>query len=348
MSFTQWDPAAEPNRPGLYTNFEKAAIAQITGGTRGTVAIPLKTYTGQAVAKSFYTIEREGDALILFGQANMQSITFALAGGAKEVLVYTMPAAPEVADYIAAREAFEARQFNVFVYDGEIAESEQSATLTWLSRNRNEKKHFFFVTGGDAEDDQTSATGDARSVLLSDDYVVNLISGTVVGDTEYSSGQYAAYVAGLVAGTPINKSITYTQVRVNDVTKRLRNSEIEASLEAGSLVLVHDGEKVKVEQGLTTSGDKIRKVSGRQAIATDIEKTARDNYIGKIDNNASGQATLVSAIKLYLETLANENVLEDEAVQISTEKVSAGDKVYVDVAYTELDSMERIFMTIRA
>lgn len=348
MSFTQWDPTAEPTRPGLYTNFEKAAIAQITGGARGTVAIPLKTYTGQATSKAFYTIEREGDALILFGQANMRTITFALAGGAKEVLVYTMPADPEAADYIEAREAFEARQFNVFVYDGEIDAAEQSATLTWLDRNRNEKKHFFFVTGGDAEDDQNSTTGDARSVLLSDDYVVNLISGTVIGDTEYTSGQYAAYIAGLVAGTPINKSITYTQVRVDDVTKRLRNSEIEASLEAGSLVLVHDGEKVKVEQGITSSGDKIRKVSARQAIATDIEKAARDNYIGKIDNNAAGQAALVSAIKLYLETLANENVLEDESVQISATKPSIGDKVYVDVAYTELDSMERIFMTIRA
>lgn len=348
MSFTQWDPENEPKRPGLYINFEKAAEAQVLGGARGIVAIPVMTYGVKATAGEFYTIKNEPEAEDRFGKTNIQTIKFVLAGGAKEVLAYAMPTTPDADAYIAMREAFEARPFNVFVFDGEIEESEQVATKTWLDRNRTEKKHFTFVTGGTAIDDETPATGNARSATLADDYIVNLVSGVVIGTTTYSSGKYAAYIAGLIAGTPINKSITFAQVPVDDVTKRLRNVEIETALAAGSLVLVHDGEKVKVEQGLTTSGDKIRKVRARQAIATDIEKNARDNYIGKIDNNPAGQATLVSAIKLYLETLANENVLVNPVVKISATSPSVGDKVYVDVAYTEMDSMERIFMTINA
>ncbi|WP_232696177.1 phage tail sheath subtilisin-like domain-containing protein [Brevibacillus daliensis] len=343
----QWDPTALPIRPGLYTNFKNAAIAQITGGARGTVAIPLISYKGgSATAKKMYTVEGEAHAQELFGAANIQSIKFVLQGGAKKVLIYTMPEAPEQADYTEMRDAFEAHQFNVFVYDGEVGAEEQAATLTWLTRNRTEKKHFMFVTGGSAEDDQDIAAGNARSVLLADDYVVNLVAGVVIGEKSYSSGQYAAYLAGLVAGTAINKSITYKQVRVNDVTKRLRNSEIESALKAGSLVLVHDGEKVIVEQGLVTSGDKIRKIRGKQAIATDVEKTARDNYIGKIDNNEAGQMSLLSAIKAYLETLQVENVLINPQVALSTQYKSEGDKVFVDIAYTEVDSMERIFLTI--
>lgn len=346
MSFQQWDPTALPIRPGLYINFREAAIAQITGGARGTVAIPLKTYSGQATAKTFYTIEKEGEALLLFGQDNIQSIKFALQGGAKEVLVYTMPTSPSPADYVEMRESFEARPFNVFVFDAEHDETEQDNTLTWVQRNREEKKHFTFVAGGSAEDDQDSTAGNARSIGFNDDYVVNLINGVTINGVDYTSAEYAPFIAGLIAGTPINQSTTYTQVRVDDVTNRLRNSEIVTALQAGSFVLVHDGEKVKVEQGLTTAKTKIRNIRARQAVATDIEKTARDNYIGKLDNNEDGQMALINAIKAYLETLEVNNVLTDIVVTLDPQRPSVGDSVFLQISYREIDSMERIFLTI--
>jgi hypothetical protein len=347
MAITQWDPTSLPVRPGLYINFKDAAIAQITGGTRGIVAIPQKVYTGgTATPKTFYTVENEADAIALFGASNIQSIKFALQGGAKEVLVYTMPASPVTADYVDMRDAFEARPFNVFVFDGEITATEQGNTVTWLATNRTEKKHFMFVTGGNASDDQTPATGNTRSTTLLDEAVVNLISGVTIGGTNYSSGQYAAFIAGLIAGTPINASITYTQVAVDDVTKRLRNSEIVTALGAGSLVLVNDGENVKIEQGLSTAKKKIRSIRARQAVASDIEKTARDNYIGKLDNNEAGRDTLFSAIKAYLETLQDSNVLTDPVVGQDAQNPSVGDKVFVTIGYAEVDSMERVFLTI--
>lgn len=350
MAITQWDPTSLPIRPGLYTNFVEAAIAQIKGGARGIVAIPLITYTGgSATAKTFYTVDKEGDAISLFGAANIQSIKFALQGGAKEVLVYTMPATPATSDYVDMRNAFEARPFNVFVFDGEPSAVERTNTLAWVIANRAERKHFFFVTGGTAADDATPATGNTRTVALADDYVINLTIGNTVDGVSYSSGKYAAYIAGLVAGTPINRSITYTQVVSDDVTKRLRNSEIKTALESGSLVLVNDGEVVKIEQGLTTNKSKIRTISARQQIATDIEKTARDNYIGKLDNDEDGQVALINAIKSYLETLEVNNVLilpENGGVILDPQRPSVGDSVFLAISYVEIDSMERIFLTI--
>lgn len=347
MAFQQWDPASLPIRPGLYINFKEAAIAQISGGSRGTVAIPLKSNTGgSATAKAFYTVENETDAAVLFGSANIQSIKFALQGGAKEVLVYTMPATPLTADYTDMRNAFEARPFNVFVFDGEISAAEQANTVTWLATNRTEKKHFMFVTGGSAADDQIPETGNTRSTTLNDEAVVNLITGVTIESTNYSSGQFAAFIAGLVAGTPINRSITYTQVAVDDVTKRLRNSEIDAALAVGSLVLVNDGERVKIEQGITSAKKKIRAIRARQAVATDVEKTARNSYIGKLDNNADSQAALISAIKAYLEQLEDNNVLTDIFVGLDPQNQSVGDAVYLAISFTEVDSMERIFLSI--
>lgn len=354
MAFTQWDPSNLPVRPGLYINFVEAAVAQISGGARGIVAIPLKQFDGgTAVAKKFYTVDNETDAAALFGADNIQSIKFALAGGAQEVLVYTLPEidgtnVTEDEAYTEAREGFEAYPFHVFVYDGEVSAAQLSAAVDWLKQNREERKPFMFVAGGSAADDQDAAAGNTRTATLADEAVVNLITGVTIEGVDYSSGQYAPYIAGLIAGTPINRSITYTVVPVDDVTKRLRNSEIVTALQAGSLALVNDGENVKVEQGLTTGKKKIRSIRARYTIATDIEKAARDNYIGKLNNNADGQAALISAIKAYLETLENEDVLilNDKSVVLDPQYPSTGDTVYLAINYQEVDSMEKILLTI--
>lgn len=347
MAGGSWQAGSLPVRPGLYMNFVTAAATQIKGGDRGVVAIPLKAFTGgTAVAKTFYTVTSETEAAALFGTANIQSIKFALQGGAKEVLVYTLPASAVASDYADARTAFDARQFNVFVFDGEVASTEQDAVKTWAATSRADGKHFISVFGSvQASDDQTPATGNARTTRLSDDYAVNLVSGVKIGGTSYSSGQYAPYIAGLIAGTPINRSITFSVAPVDDVTRRMTNTEIKTALQAGSLVLTHDGEKVKVEQGLTASIKKIRSMRARQAIANDITKTVADVYIGKIDNNEDGQAALISAIKLYLESLGT-SVLTDPAVGLDPQFQSVGDTVYLLISYVEIDSMERILLTI--
>jgi Phage tail sheath C-terminal domain/Phage tail sheath protein subtilisin-like domain len=346
MSGGSWDPTALPIRPGLYINFVESAIAQIAGGERGTVAIPLVTFSGTAVAKQFYTIENQTQANELFGEANAQSVVLALQGGAKEVLVYTMPAAPLAADYDDMRLAFDARPFNVFVYDDIADTAEQADALAWVKRNRDEGKHFAVVFGGSTVDDQDPTVGNARTTTLSDDYTVNLISGVEYAGDVLNSTEFAPFIAGLIAGTPINRSITFKQLPVSDVTKRLTNSQIKTALQAGSLVLVHDGEKVKVEQGLVTSKKKIRAIRARQAVSTDVSKTANDSYIGKIDNNADGHAALISAVKAYLETLENANVLTDIVVGLDPQRASEGDSVFLAISYREIDSMERIFLTI--
>ena len=96
----------------------------------------------------------------------------------------------------------------------------------------------------------------------------------------------------------------------------------------------------------TTERGKIRLIRARQAISTDIPSTARDRYIGKVDNNPAGQATLISAIKLYLEEMEINNVLMTPEVILDPLRPSVGDKVFLAVSYTEVDSMERIMLTI--
>ncbi|MGG4453214.1 phage tail sheath C-terminal domain-containing protein [Brevibacillus porteri] len=341
-----WDPTDLPIEPGLYLNFVEAASAAIKGGARGTVAISLLKYGAKATAKQFYTVSKEKEAQDLFGSTNIASIRLALMGGAKEVLVYTMPATPAPTDYVDMRDAFDSRMFNVFVFDQEAVEFEQDSTKAWVERNRTEGKHFAVVFGGTAEEDADPAVGNARTARVRHDYIANLIIGGKLSGTSYTSAEFAPYMAGLIAGTAINRSITYARVDLDDVNKRLTPTQIRAALTAGSLILVHDGEKVKVVQGLMSSGKKIRVIRARQAIATDITTTAADAYIGKIDNNPDGQAALISAIKAYLESLERSNVLRSPTVALDPENESVGDSVYLLISFTPVDSIERIFLTI--
>src|SRR5699024_9107123 len=140
----QWDPISLPKRPGLYINFVERALAQIVGGPRGVVAVPVFEYTGGTIeAGKFMTIEGEQAANEAVGKANAKAITMALAGGAAEVLIYAVPT-PFTDDYTSIRAAFEARPFNVFVYPNEITADEQEAAVAWTARNRKDGKHFTF------------------------------------------------------------------------------------------------------------------------------------------------------------------------------------------------------------
>ena len=341
-----WDPTALSPVPGIYINFKEAAAAQINGGARGTVAIPLLSYANTATAKTIYTVENEKDATDLFGIDSVESILLALQGGAREVVVYTMPATPVEQDYVDMRAAFDTREFNVFVFDGEYDVDQQADVKSWVARNRDEGKYFIAVIGGDDATDADPAAGNARTTLNSDDYIVNLTVGGRVGNNEYTSAEYAPFIAGLIAGTPINRSTTFAPVPLEDVNKRMSNGQIRTAIEAGSLILVNDGVKVKVMSGVTTSGKKIRSIRARQAIATDITRTATDNYIGKLNNNADGQATLIVAIKAYLETLEADGVLSAPVVTLDPTRPSVGDSVFLNISYVETDSIERIFLTI--
>ena len=349
-----WSPTSLPVRPGLYMNFRDAAQAAISGGSRGTVAVPIFTYTGgKATAGKFYTVETVSDGIELVGAANAAPITRVLEGGAKEVLVYAVPANEVAAtQYANMRDAFSVQDFNVFVYPTVIADAEQTATKAWVADCRDEGKHFIYVAGGDELDDDDIEAGNARSVLLKDEYIVNLVTGVVLADgTELQSADYAPYIAGLIAGTPINKSITYAELPIADVTLRLKNSQVTTALTSGSLVLIKNGNKVLIEQGITTNSNatkrgKIRTTRAKQAIATDIPATARDNYIGKIDNNPNGQASLIAAIKSYLELMQKDNVLLDPDVKLDPRFKSEGDQVFLAVAYDDVDSMERMFLDV--
>ena len=342
-----WSRNALPVRPGVYTNFVDEAIRAIQGGERGTVAIPLRNYEGTAEPKKFYIVERMSEANELFGVDNVHSIRLAFMGGARNVLVYTLPDEPVQSDYDEMFEGFETYNFTVFVL-GQDDDTLHSSLKTWVAKCRDEdEKHFMVVVGGSAEDDADYEQGNTRSNLLKDDYIVNLIVGVEQGGVTLSSAEFSPYIAGLIAGTPINQTITYKQVFADDVSNRLSHSQIVKAIEAGSLVLVNDGDIVKVEKGITTTGEHIRSIATRQTILNDVPTFLRNNVVAQIDNTEDGRASVVAMIKRYLDGLVSMNAITDPDVYVDPDNPPEQDSAFFVIEYTDVYSMERIFLTVR-
>jgi len=339
-------------RPGLYLRFVQAAELQVVSTRAGVVGIPLVSYAGgTAVAEKMYEVKDVAEAEALFGAANVQAIKFALED-AEKVLVFTLPTidgvtVTEEAAYDKARVAFDVAKFDAFVYDGMVSATEQDRLLRWVQKSVEEGRHFTAVLGCvTATDDDTPATGNARSALVEHDNIVNLINGAVIGGITFTSAEFAPKIAGLIGATPANKSITFKELAVEDVNKRLNYTETKDALKAGSLVLTNTGTKIRIEQGLVTTVSKLRKSLIRQRVSRDLAQLIEDNVIGQYTNNKDTQSFVTSMCKAYLEVLQDDNVLTDIKVEMSPRFESKGDQMFIDVYFTEMDSVEKVNLTI--
>ncbi|MEK0312476.1 phage tail sheath family protein [Cohnella sp. 56] len=264
------------------------------------------------------------------------------------------------ADYVDALSAFETQSFNTIALDG-VSDAQLHASLVaWVARIRGEGHGVIAVLGGSLSDDKAAdAVGKAaqRSASFNHEGVVNVGTGAVLGGTEYSSAQLAAYVAGLIAGQPLNASTTYASTPFQDVVRRWTRSEQEQAVRGGVFLLVHDGRMVKALRGVNSlvslsagqnaAWKKIRTIRVLDSVNGDLQRTAEDQYIGKVNNTEEGRLALIGACKQYMAGLAQAGVIEatgyDVAVDASVP--AAADQVFLKWEARLTDVVEQIFGT---
>jgi hypothetical protein len=271
------------------------------------------------------------------------------------------------ADYVAALSAFETQDFHVLALDGVSDAALRASVVAWVKRMRSEGKGIIAVLGGSAADDTAAdavSKAVARSAAIDHEGVVNVGTGAVLNGQAYSSAQVAAWVAGLVAGQSLSQSTTYAASPFEDVTRRWTRSEQEQAVQGGVFLLVHDGRRVKVLRGvnsLVTLRDgqnkgwkKIRKIRVMDQINADLQRTAEDAYIGKVNNTEEGRLALIGAGKEYLRTLAQSNVIEGTGYDVTLDPRFYGsapqytpedDQVFLVWTADDTDVMEQIFGT---
>jgi hypothetical protein len=340
---------APGQRPGLYVRFIERAIAAIGSGARSKVATLKSTFSGTAVANKVYRVTNMEQATSLFGDGNVKDIAQIFTGGASEVVVSTAGTGGTI-NWSAALQALETYEFHVYVnpVGGDTALA--TASFTWLKTCKTNGMSFIGVFA-DKASEGTVTSVKAAATGFDDEYAVFVGGGVLKADgTKVEADEYACYIAGLIAGTPLDGSLTYLDVPFAEPITRYRSVDVIDLLAAGVLVTVMDGDKPRIEQGLTLGEgtfSKIRTVRAKQALVDDISRTVNDSYIGKITNNANGQVAVINAIKAYLTTLATANVIDtDFIVELDPTQPSVGSDLYILVGVRFLDSIEYVYMTI--
>jgi hypothetical protein len=219
------------------------------------------------------------------------------------------------------------------------------------------------------------------NTALNNEGIINLCTTSfIVGTTTYATQDYCARIAGLIAGTPLTMSCTYAVLpEVTDIQPHLTTTQFAAAVTAGELVLVNDGVKCKIYEGvnsLTTISaakgadyQKIKLVDIMDKIYTDVNMTIADNYVGKYPDDYNYKCMLIIALQAYftglesaqlldtgstvgIDVAAQTNYLQGIGTNTSTmtqqqiKEANTGNSVFLAASVDLLDAMENFVFNI--
>ena len=249
------------------------------------------------------------------------------------------------AAYAEFLEALEPHAFDVLIYDGADA-TVQQAMAAFVRRLAEESgKYAQLVT--------------ANMAAPNSQYVINVASGVTLSDgTALTPQQTVWWVGGAQAGALYNQSLTYgVYPGAVSVSPLLTDSQISQGLQSGKLLLSAEEGEVRVEEdinSLTTFTPDIGEVFRYNrtmrlcaALANDIYRSFRRDFIGLVNNNESGRAQFKARIVGYLLEMQAAQAIqnftpEDVEVLPGADAVS----VVVNVAVQVVGSIEKIYVTI--
>ena len=300
--------------PSISIKFIQEGITAISRGSRGIVAMIIK----EEKAISPATIVDVTDIPSDVTDNNKQLITNALIGNTSAPLrleLYIISGELTLQDALSY---FENTQFDYLCYPSAVDE-DKTAIVTWVKSQRN--------LGNMVKAVLANETADYEGII-------NVTqSGVVVGEKTYTAAEFTARVAGLIAGTDLRMSTTYTSVPEVDLIPYESRTETTEKVGKGEFILYKESGRIKVARGvnsLTTVSDttvkdiqskgdlfqKIKTVDIMDLIANDIRKTARDAYIGKLSNSYDNKVLLITAIHGYFDGLINDGLVEKNTVTV--------------------------------
>jgi hypothetical protein len=299
--------------PTINITFAKKASTLITRSSRGIVALILKDTTVSGPTTKFYE-PNQAISSTDWSEKNIDYIKKAFLGGPSLVICERVGSG----DNLALVDALERLRFKAFNYLAmpEAESADNTAISGWIDERRQENKTYKAVLANTDADDKA---------------IINFTTSDIkVGSKTYSTAEYTARIAGILAGLPLNRSATYYVLsEVESITESETPSE---DIENGELILINDGQKIKIARAVnslqtvaaTESEDlkKIKIVEAVDLIKEDIKSTFEDNYVGKVANSYDNKVLFCAAVNRYFKDLQSEGVLDelhDNKVEVDIE-----------------------------
>lgn len=289
--------------PSIIVNFQKAAVQTASKAGARSVATVVKD---DGATEGYYLLGELDDAPAGLSQTNLDHIARIFEGSINrpsEVHLAVIPSADS--DYTDAFALLQTHAFDWFVPGPEAESAIMTAAKTWALGLRT--------------NDNMPAKCVLSDTTADSPYMVNFTTdGIKAGSKTYTTAQYAGRIAGIIAGTPLDRSATYiTLEEVEDVT-RLSKEDQDEAVDEGQYILFYDGVKVKTGRAVTslttttsTPEDlkKIKIVEIIDMIQTELTRLMQDNYIGTLPNTYDNKQVLVTAVLTYLRGLEDYGIL---------------------------------------
>lgn len=313
--------------PEVLIEFRTKGTSAIQRSSKGIVAMVLKDNTGTFDTKIYRSIEEVDSAD--WTEANKDYIDKVFMGTPTRVIVERIAA--DAVDYNTALARLKNKKWNYLTIPG-ITSEEITNIATWIKTQRNTNKKTFKAV--------------LPNIVADDEGIINFTTTEIsVGDKKYTTTEYTARLAGLFAGMPFDRSSTY--YALNEVTNIKEHEDPDADIDAGQLVLVNDGEKIKIGRGvnsLTTltasKGEEFQKIKIVDAVdlmRDDIRDTFEENYVGKVNNTYDNKILFLAAVNEYFRELEKDDILDSAYGNIAEINIEAQRNYLAGKGYTTSD-----------
>lgn len=352
--------------PRITFTFQRAADAVTARLKSGIVGVILRD---DGVAAGCYTAADETDIPAGLSAGNKAYVLQALRGsrGRRPTKVLlSVTAAGETGDIVQdGAAAFAATEVDYIAGPPDMTAEEAAAVKAWL---------------------ETARKGYFTGKLVAADYaadnmaVVNFCASGITADgAAYTGKAYCARIAGVLASTDLSSSATFAPLE--EVTAVDAVEDMDAAIDAGKLILVHDGVKAKLSRavnsmttvpaGQSAALKKIKVVEAVDLIRSYAMRLIEDSFVGR-SNGYVNKTLLISTLQAFLAELETEGVLAEGSAGASIDleaqrawlkdhgadvasmsddeilKADTGSETFVALTGTILDAMEdfRVCLTM--
>lgn len=346
--------------PSIDITFQTAAQVTIAMGDKGYVGLIVRD-TQEAGAHYLTRASKIPSTLTEDNKAYIERAFLGYVNPPKAVYLYVTDA--EDTNLAEALAYFATQEVDYLCGPPDLTSTEAQAMVTWLKERREAHSHIKCVL---------------PEMVADYDPVVDFEADGMTDGTEtYTAAEYCSRIAGILAGTPWTMSATYAPLpELTDIT-RLDKEDADTAIDAGKLILIHDGRQVKIARAVnsltTTTLDhgpifqKIKALEVIDRVDADFRATIEDTFIGKYANSYDNRMLLVTAGRNYFHELEEAGILLEggSSLDIDTEAVrdylgTAGDEmedeelrhadtgshVFLIGSFTILDAIEDVTIRI--
>ena len=274
----------------------------------------------------------------------------ALAGGENPTVA--------TADYSAGFNQLETVEWNTISVDTDAVEV-HALLATFMERVYQTGKFGTCVVG-----DPTSVQFKVRlqRAAAFDSELVNYFGGGWIDSIGNKMDGHKAVnrVAGIIAATPSNKSITHAQIDgAVELIERHTYEEYVEAIKAGCLMVSMGPDKqVWFDSGVNTlihpdenqdeGWKKIKRVAIRNEMMMRIDKTVAKK-VGRVNNDTDGRADVIQAGQSVLNAMVAEGgkIFEGAAFYLDANNPPQGDEAWFIIDADDIDALEKIYLLYR-